>query len=200
MSLLNTIFLNVQKKRIFFRKTGFFSRQGKKIEPRDFFGEISLLEMNNTQAREMNSTQATYNYTPSVAGIHKMIRASGYEILDSVLEYPDNSNDAGATNVDIILYPIPGNGEQHIEKLLIFDNGKGMSFTEMQNGLTIAFEKRARDMNSIGEYGLGMKSASLNLGDEFVLVSKRAEDDDFVGARIDFMDQERNNSFEPTLR
>lgn len=145
----------------------------------------------------MNRTQTEYSHIPPVKGLHKMIRASGYQPVDCILEYVDNSIDAKAKNIDILLYS--GSDDKHLDRLLIVDrNGSGMSAEELLNGLTIAFQRRHRDASEIGHYGFGLKSASLNLGDELVLVSKKASALDFVGARVDFIDQERSNSYAPT--
>jgi len=145
----------------------------------------------------MNTLSNDHSHIPPVKGLHKMIRSSGYQAEDCILEYTDNSIDAGAKKIEIHLYARSAE-EANIERICVLDKGgKAMNPEELLNGLTIAFQ-RIHNEDDIGAYGFGMKSASLNLGNELLVVSKQSGSHNFIGARMNFVEQERSNDYRPT--
>jgi hypothetical protein len=144
----------------------------------------------------MNQTQVTHSHIPPVKGLHQMLRSSGYDFEDCILEFTDNSKDAKATEVDVCLFT--NTTDENLERLVILDyNGKGMNYQELLEGITIA-QTRLHTNSDIGFYGFGLNSASLNIGNELIVLSKTPSADKFIGARIDFAAQERANSYAPT--
>lgn len=144
-----------------------------------------------------NTTQTIHSHIPPVKGLHNQIRHSRYQAEDCVLEFFDNAIDANALHVHAILYS-RSDTFSDIERIVVLDTGgKGMNSMELLQGITIAFQRGGRE-NDIGAYGFGLNSGALNLGDELLVVSKRPDADHFVGARLDFREQERNNSYAPT--
>jgi hypothetical protein len=138
-----------------------------------------------------------FDHIPPVKGLHNVIRASGYTAEDCILELTDNAIDAKAKEIEIILYPRSSENPT-LDKVLVMDTGgKGMNLGELQAAITIAHQRMGRE-NDIGAYGMGMKSASVNMGDELTVLTKRSDSQVFIGARLDFIDQERSNSYSPT--
>ena len=144
-----------------------------------------------------NTTQAPHSHIPPVKGLHNQIRHSRYQAEDCILEFHDNAIDAKAKHVETILYS-RSEDFSDIERIVTVDTGgKGMNSTELLQGITIAFQRGGREAD-IGAYGFGLNSGALNLGDELLVVSKRPDADEFVGARLDFREQERTNNYAPT--
>lgn len=151
----------------------------------------------STRMNSNGTDTMEHSHIPPVKGLHKMIRSSGYQAEDCILEYIDNSLDAGAKEIEVLLFA-RSSEESNIESICIVDKGgKGMNSEELMHGLTIAFT-RNHSAEDIGMYGMGLKSASLNLGNELLVVSKQASSPTFVGARVDFLEQERKNDYKPT--
>jgi hypothetical protein len=144
-----------------------------------------------------NTTQAPHSHIPPVKGLHNQIRHSRYQAEDCILEFYDNAIDAKAKHVETILYS-RSEDFSDIERIVTMDTGgKGMNSTELLQGITIAFQRSGRDAD-IGAYGFGLNSGALNLGDELLVVSKRPDAEEFVGARLNFREQERTNNYAPT--
>jgi hypothetical protein len=144
-----------------------------------------------------NTTQMQHSHIPPVKGLHNQIRHSRYQAEDCILEFFDNAIDAKAKHIETILYS-RSDTFSDIEKIITSDfGGKGMNETELLQGITIAFQRGGRE-SEIGAYGFGLNSGALNLGDELLVVSKRPDANSFVGARLDFREQERTNNYAPT--
>lgn len=144
-----------------------------------------------------NTTQTQHSHIPPVKGLHNQIRHSRYQAEDCILEFFDNAIDAKALHIHAILYS-RSDTFSDIERIIILDTGgKGMNSMELLQGITIAFQRGGRE-SDIGAYGFGLNSGALNLGDELIVVSKRPDAEGFVGARLDFREQERTNSYAPT--
>lgn len=145
---------------------------------------------------KMNSSQVTHSHIPPVKGLHQMLRSSGYDFEDCILEFTDNSKDAKATEIDVCLFT--NTTDDNLERLVILDyHGKGMNYQELLEGITIA-QTRIHTGADIGFYGFGLNSASLNIGNELIVLSKSPASEKFIGARIDFAAQERANNYAPT--
>ncbi len=101
--------------------------------------------------------------TPDKSIFHKIGEAN-YSISDAIAELVDNSIDAAnddGVEVNIILDKKDG-------KIVITDNGRGMGKEVAAKALVLAHSKKE---NSLGEFGLGLKSACMSLGEHFKLTT-----------------------------
>jgi hypothetical protein len=92
------------------------------------------------------------------------LRDLGYSNTTSALcEHVDNAIQWGATEVRVYFHQTGKRGSYHID-CLVLDNGSGMAphvlKASMAFGGSMVFENR----EGIGRYGVGMKTAALNLG------------------------------------
>jgi DNA-directed RNA polymerase subunit RPC12/RpoP len=99
--------------------------------------------------------------------IYRKLGRSGHGFNESIAELVDNSIDARSDEqingeeqlfVDIII----NNRDQFIE---VHDNGKGMNEEEAAKSIVLA--ESHKSVESLGEYGFGMKTAALSLGKSF---------------------------------
>ena len=92
---------------------------------------------------------------PDTSLLSKISKA-GYSISQSISEFVDNSLDARVEgqllNVSIRI---------DTDILAISDDGKGMTKSELKDAITLG---RSTKKNMLGEYGLGLKTASFSLG------------------------------------
>jgi len=89
-------------------------------------------------------------------------RDSGYKNTASALaELVDNAIEAGATKVDIEIDKL---NDQEVEQyeVLITDNGKGMSESELNLALQFGGSSRFNSRNQLGRYGMGLPNSSLS--------------------------------------
>src|SRR6266536_2486770 len=89
-------------------------------------------------------------------------RDSGYKNTASALaELVDNAIEAGATKVDIEIHKL---NDQEVEQyeVLITDNGKGMSESELNLALQFGGSSRFNSRNQLGRYGMGLPNSSLS--------------------------------------
>ena len=113
-------------------------------------------------------TTKTADITPDKSLFQKLGKA-GYRTEQAVSELVDNAIDArvgDSVRIDV---------ELDFEKrtITVSDDGSGMGFEELRDGLTIA--KTAKDGAGLGRFGLGMKSACSALGKAFEITTARQD-------------------------
>lgn len=100
----------------------------------------------------------TKNLPPYAPTLIESTRAIGYSLKTAIADIIDNSIAAKAQKVDIYFFPI---GKAYIALL---DNGKGMSEAELDLAMQYGSKNPmdTRDINDLGRFGLGLKTASLS--------------------------------------
>lgn len=89
--------------------------------------------------------------------ILQALRSTGYSIYTAIPELIDNSIDANAKKIKISYLPSE-------KTLFIEDDGNGMSFEKLRESMNVGCNREYSD-TEIGYFGVGMKSACLNLVD-----------------------------------
>ena len=92
---------------------------------------------------------------PNPAILIEGLRDTGYEFNTALADIVDNSIDANATQVDIMI-EMDGEGDILIS---VADNGCGMNNATLLNGMTYGADGNA-DNKRLGKFGLGLKTAS----------------------------------------
>lgn len=107
---------------------------------------------------------------PPATSLLKGLRAIGYSFSTAVADIIDNSITAQATWVKLYLDPL-----EKEPYFLIFDNGYGMNFNELENAMLFGSnrENKIDCEEDLGRFGLGLKSASLSQCKKFVVISKK---------------------------
>ncbi len=105
------------------------------------------------------------------------IASIGYDPEVALCDLIDNSIDAESQSINVTLVPEYHEQEGETDTILryiISDDGFGMN----RDGLLKAFTlggQRDYPTNSLGKFGIGLKSAGLALGDKIVLISKTSD-------------------------
>lgn len=107
---------------------------------------------------------------PDPARVMEGLRDTGYDFNMAMADLVDNSIAANATIIKVYLNPLP-NSEI---KLYIADNGCGMTMDGLKNAMRYGSNRRV-DANSLGKFGLGLKTASTAFCRSLSLLS-RGED------------------------
>lgn len=100
----------------------------------------------------------TINLPPYAPTLMESTRAIGYSVEAAIADIIDNSLTAQATKIDIDFFPI---GDEYVA---IIDNGYGMTSDQLTNAMQYGSKNPndVRDLNDLGRYGLGLKTASLS--------------------------------------
>ncbi len=99
------------------------------------------------------------------------LRDTGYNFKTAAADIIDNSIAAGATTVNIDLELRPDG-----RKLVYFgDNGTGMDANELYSAMRYGAPER-ENLESLGKFGLGMKTASSSVCRCFTVISRNSED------------------------
>jgi hypothetical protein len=135
------------------------------------------MENNNSPVTESVSEQkiGTHDLSIHRRVFTEALRSVGYTNETAKFELIANSLDAGATNIEIIYVEAEG-------KLLIIDDGKGMSKNTLFSSMSFGVD-RDYDRTDTGHFGMGLKTAILNLLD-----TQRGLSDHEYWAEIDTFD------------
>ena len=98
-----------------------------------------------------------FRLPPDGGGAAKAFSRIGYELADALADLIDNSLDAEASRVEITFH----RDDTRILAVTIADNGHGMTDRALREAMRFAVPAERRD-DSLGVFGLGMKSASLS--------------------------------------
>lgn len=98
------------------------------------------------------------NCPPYAPVLMESTRAIGYSIDAAIADIIDNSIAANATQIEISYLPYEN------PYVAILDNGKGMTSDELTEAMRYGSSSptEQRDVNDLGRYGLGLKTASLS--------------------------------------
>jgi hypothetical protein len=107
--------------------------------------------------------------TPHVSLLAK-VGQSGHSVSDAVAELVDNAIDARRPGKAVKVAIEVDLAQRH---LTVHDNGTGMTGSELGRALVLAESNKAGD--SIGRFGLGLKTACTSLGQHFLIESATAE-------------------------
>lgn len=108
------------------------------------------------------------------------LRDTGYNFNTAIADIVDNSISAGANNINIIINMDPDTNVT----VYIADDGCGMNAEELLNAMRYGSKVRS-DPNSLGKFGLGLKTASTAFCRCLSVITKSHESGDVHKARWD---------------
>lgn len=97
------------------------------------------------------------------------LRDIGYSFNSALADIIDNSIAAGATEISIDAVPEDG------FRVAILDNGEGLSRDDLRQAMKLGSSdpRKERDLNDLGRFGLGLKTASFSQCRRLTVVSRR---------------------------
>lgn len=105
---------------------------------------------------------------PHAAGTVQAFRRIGYDIQVALADLIDNSVDAHASNVLIRFLRT----RSSIERILIVDDGRGMSGRKLQEAMQFGGQIR-HNQKDLGKFGIGLKAASFSQCRSVSVVSRQ---------------------------
>ena len=116
-------------------------------------------------------TAEDFRLPPDPERIVNGLRDTGYNFNTAIADIVDNSISAKATvvNIDVNLDP-----ELNVN-VYISDNGTGMNLDGLKNAMKYGSSERP-EKNSLGKFGLGLKTASTAFCRRFAVISRCEED------------------------
>lgn len=106
-----------------------------------------------------------YEVVPDPKRTMNLLRNVGYSVSEAICEITDNAIDAGAKNIYIDTF-----GETEINKIAVYDDGKGMSQTTLIECFRMG-SKTDNDVNKNGKFKIGLKSGSLSIGKKLTVIT-----------------------------
>ena len=100
--------------------------------------------------------------------INEVFRGSTYTVETAIADLVDNSIEAKASKVDIVL-------DSSGKYVAIMDNGTGMSDSTHRESMKIAAETREYEEGSLGKFGTGMKAASLSQARRLIVATRESK-------------------------
>lgn len=94
------------------------------------------------------------------------IAQTGYSVQESISELIDNSIDARLEDEKVVV-DITFNKD----RIIVKDNGRGMDKGQAQHCIRLGYSSKK---NKLGEFGLGLKTSTSFLGEEFILTTKQS--------------------------
>lgn len=133
---------------------------------------------------------------PTLRGEIKKARASNYDVYSVVNEFVDNALDAGATCVVVDIRECREDDHSWINKVLISDNA-ATGIVDVRGIFSWTFERK-RDKKEIGEFGTGLKSASVNIADKLTILTIR-NGKEYLQAVADWHEMAAGNTWVPKI-
>lgn len=123
---------------------------------------------------QTDSSPAVIEAPPRAAALSESLRGMGYTLGTSVADIVDNSIAAGASRIDV---RIERNVEGAAERVLVIDNGRGMTREELVRAMSLGSisPNKARRSDDLGRFGLGLKTASFAQCRRLTVASKTTE-------------------------
>jgi len=132
------------------------------------------------------------DFTPSADGTLDNMKYGGINVSEIAQELKDNCDDAGAAEISIYMLP----KESKLNEFIILDDGRGMDQENLCNAMRLA-HRHQHGSEDIGKFGVGLKNATIGLGDEIIIVT-RTEKSKTLGVFLNINDMRRQNTFKPT--
>jgi hypothetical protein len=114
------------------------------------------------------------------------MRDSGFDLTAAAGEPIDNSIEAGATRVQILISY--GDKKKSIDQIAFVDNGRGIKPDILAHALSMGFSTRYGQRNGLGRFGVGLKLAGLSLGRRIDVYTKNPGDPVIQHAYIDLQE------------
>lgn len=144
------------------------------------------------ETKPTRSTITNLEPIPVVNSTHALqsLRDSGYDLPTALAEPIDNSIEAGASNINIFLEEGTNKaGKKHVHRILISDDGSGMSADLLQKYLVVGFSTRYMKKDTMGKYGVGAKLAAMNFFQRIDAWSKNSKGDKWLHSYFDLEEE-----------
>lgn len=138
----------------------------------------------------MNVTATTTEAPADIAMIQTgqallSLRDSGHSLPTALGEVIDNSIEANANNISVLLEQSEERGKKRVHRIAIRDDGDGMPAEILHRYLVLGYSSRYMRSDTIGKYGVGAKLAALNFGRRIDVWSRNRADAEWLHVHFD---------------
>lgn len=123
---------------------------------------------------------------PNAAILIYALQHLGYENDVAICDIIDNSIDAGATKIKLIIED---------QRIMIIDNGSGMNKKVLDEALKFGSDVIREDNSSLGKFGMGLSTASISIGNKTTVITKQETSDKYLKSSVDVNIVKLTNSF-----
>lgn len=131
---------------------------------------------------------------PDAGRMIEGMRDTGYSITTAIADLIDNSISAHANNVSVTIEEVFGDRIY----VTVVDDGDGMTLEELEEAMRYGSKVRS-DLNSLGKFGLGLKTASTAFSTRFSAISCKGESAEINKATWDLEHVRQTNRWELQL-
>jgi hypothetical protein len=107
---------------------------------------------------------------PNAAKLLTSLRNTGYDSYAAIEDIIDNSIDAGARNIKIIVNTVE---KEH--RIIIADDGSGMNKEILDEALKLGSKTEKDEQSDLGKYGMGLCTASISFSRRLEVLTKQAD-------------------------
>jgi len=127
----------------------------------------------------------------------KILRVTNYDVVTGICEFIDNALDAGATRIEVNLKERVQGSLRRPHRIVVSDNVPGGIPSDILPKIFSLTYDRRRVSDDIGEYGLGFKAASFNLGEKMVVYTKTNHV--VYQVNVDWLDMSDTDRWDPEM-
>lgn len=140
------------------------------------------------QKLNQKNTMEEFNYSnqPNAAILIYALQHLGYKNDVALCDIIDNSIDAGATKIFLYIYK---------DKIMIADNGKGMTLSILDEALKLGSDIIRNDNTSLGKFGMGLSTASISIADRTTVLTKNIRGQQILKSSVDINVVKLSNQF-----
>ena len=144
---------------------------------------MKIKVINQKEATELDITP-----TPRILQVLENLAVEPWrclaEFIDNSLDdFRKNINEEGVINISI-----------DSGKIIISDNGAGMSINQLENALRAGYSNKSK-VDELGLFGIGFNVACANLGKRANVITKRVGDENWTSVIIDIIELTKKNTF-----
>lgn len=119
---------------------------------------------------------------------YNSLRDSGFDFSTAIGEPLDNSIQAGSKNIKIFVLKQKAGKREKVNKVLIIDDGKGMTQETLSGCLQLGFSSRYNDRSGIGRFGVGATLAAISQCKRIEVYSRDNKNGPYFSTSIDLDD------------
>jgi hypothetical protein len=131
----------------------------------------------------------THKSTPNPGKLIESLRCLGYDNYHAIADLVDNSLDANAKQVQVLVRIREGEPE-----IIIADNGIGMDAEILDQAIRLGSLVEKDSASDLGKFGMGLCTASLSLCRQTIVLTK-SQDGELLKAINDVDEVKRHNDF-----
>lgn len=148
----------------------------------------------NEENKEMYTNENMVSNEPNAAILIDALQNIGYDNISAITDIVDNSIDAGATKIQILIDKDNSNF-----RITVVDNGKGMTREVLDQALKLGSDTLHDGISDLGKFGMGLSTAGLALANRTIVFTRSTDENIIYKSMTDVNIIKENNAFVKVL-